>query len=81
MLKDKILEILDLNREHIKDTFDIDDDEVNSIRELLSKDRGSFKQVVNDISLSDIGNREKMVACFIIGYVNGRGKGSTKNKF
>lgn len=81
MLKDKILEILDLNKEHIKGMFDIDDDGISSIRELLNKDRESFKHVINDISSSDIGNREKIVAYFIIGYVNGARKRSTKKEF
>ena len=81
MLKNKILEILDLNREHIKNMFDIDDDGVDSIRELLNKDRESFKHVINDISSSNIGNREKIVAYFIIGYANGSRKRSMKKEF
>lgn len=79
MLKDIILQILDMNKELIKDAFSIDDNGIGRIRELLNKDREGFKQVVNDIFLSDIGNREKMVAYYLIGYVNGTRTRNMKN--
>ena len=80
MLKDNILKILDLNKELIKDMFSIDENGIDSIRELLNKDRESFKHVVDDIFLSDIGNREKMVAYYLIGYSNGARTRNMTNK-
>ena len=71
MLKDNILKILEDNVGLIKKAFDVDDDGVNKIRKLLSKERKNFKNVVDDIFLSDIGDREKMVTCYLIGYANG----------
>ena len=71
MLKDNILKILEDNSGLIKTSFDVDDDGINKIRNLLSKDRKNFKNVVDDIFLSDIGDREKAVAYYLIGYSNG----------
>lgn len=71
MLKDNILQILDVNKEIIKDAFSVDENGIRNIRDILKKDRENFKQIVDDIFLSDIGNREKMVAYYLIGYVNG----------
>ena len=71
MLKDKILKILEDNSIVIKKTYDVDDEGINKIRDLLDKKRKDFKQVVDDISISDIGDREKIVAYYLIGYANG----------
>lgn len=79
MLKDTMLQILDINKELIKDMFSIDENGINRIREILNKDRESFKHIVDDIFLSDIGNREKMVAYYMIGYVNGARTRKMKN--
>jgi hypothetical protein len=78
MLKDDILKILDINKELIKKMFSLDDDGIENIRKLFKKGE-NFKQVVDDIFLSDAGNREKMVAYYMIGYVNGERKGKMKN--
>jgi hypothetical protein len=74
MLKDNILQILDINKEIIKNVFSIDDDGINNIRDILKKDHENFKQIVDDIFLSDAGIREKMVMCYMMGYVNGERK-------
>lgn len=71
MLKDNILQILDINKEIIKDAFSIDENGIDKIKEFLKKDHENFKQIVDDIFLSDMGNREKMVAHYMIGYING----------
>lgn len=80
MLKDNMLQILDLNKEIIKNAFDVDEDGIVGIRKLLEKDRENFKQVVNEIFLSDASNREKMVAYYLIGYVNGARTKKMKSK-
>jgi len=74
MLKDNILQILDINKEIIKNAFSIDDDGIDNIRDVLKKDHENFKQIVDDIFLSDTGIREKMVMCYMMGYVNGERK-------
>jgi hypothetical protein len=79
MLKDNILQILDVNKELIKNVFDIDDNGIENIRELLKEDHENFKQIVDNIFLSDIGIREKMVAYYMIGYVNGARTRKMKN--
>lgn len=74
MLRDNIFKILDVNKDLIKSTFDIDENGIDSIVSILKKDHEDFKQLVDDIFLSDIGTREKMVAYYLIGYVNGARK-------
>jgi len=81
MLKDSTLKILEDNNGLIKQAFDIDDNGISKIRNLLSKDRKNFKNVVDDIFLSDIGDREKTVAYYLIGYANGvRERNARKSK-
>ena len=75
--KEKILQILKLNKELIKSTFDIEDSGIDNIREFLRKERKDFKDVLNKIYISDMGNREKVVIYYLIGYVNGM---RSKNK-
>jgi hypothetical protein len=71
MLKDRIIEILNLNAELIKDMFSVDDDGICAIRKVFDKGHTDFRNVTDSIFLSDIGDREKMVAHYLIGYVNG----------
>ena len=71
MLKDNIIHILDNNEERIKNSFKIDDDEINKIREFLNTDHKSFRAVIDNMYTSNLGDRGKMVTCCIIGYVNG----------
>ena len=71
MLKDNIIEILDNNEERIKSSFKIDDDEINKIREFLNTDHKNFRAVMDNMSTSNLSDKGKMVACCIIGYVNG----------
>jgi hypothetical protein len=72
MIKEKILQILDLNKERIENTFDIDYNGIDDIRKFLDKDYNNFKDIVDSIFLSNMGNREKMVMHYLIGYANGR---------
>ena len=81
MLRDNIFQILNVNKELIKKTFDIDDNGIDNIRNLLNKDHENFKQIVEDIFLSDMESREKMVACYMIGYVNGARTRKTKKEY
>jgi len=74
MLKEKILQILNLNKEQIKDVFSVDDDGIDKIKMFLKKDCSSFKEILDDIFLSDMGNREKMLFSYLIGYANGMRK-------
>lgn len=71
MTKDSILQVLDINKEIIKSAFNIDDSGVNSIRKFLNDTHKDFQDVVNSIFISDMGNREKMVLSYLIGYDNG----------
>lgn len=71
MLKNNIIHILDNNEERIKNSFKIDDGEINKIREFLSIDHKNFRAVIDNMSTSNLSDRGKMVACCIIGYVNG----------
>ena len=71
MLKDNIMHILDNNEERIKISFNIDDDEINKIREFLNTDHKNFRAVIDNMSISNLSDRGKMVACCIIGYING----------
>lgn len=49
MLKDNILQILESNKELIKDAFGIDEDGVDNIRDILKKNHDNFKQIVDDV--------------------------------
>lgn len=71
MLKDNIVQILDDNRDRIKNSFSIDDNEINNIKEFLNKEHDSFKTLIGDMSKSNLSDRGKMTLCCLIGYVNG----------
>ena len=71
MLKHDIISILDNNEERIKNSFKIGDDEINKIREFLNTDHKNFRAIIDNMSTSNLNDRAKMVACCIIGYVNG----------
>ena len=72
MTKDSMLQILDINKEIIKNTFSIDDSGIDNIVNFLSKERKNFKEVIDDIFLSDMNIREKMFMYYLIGYDNGK---------
>ncbi len=74
MLKDSIINILNDNRDGIKNSFSIDDNDINNIKEFLNKEHNSFKIVIDDMSSSNLNDRGKMTLCCIIGYVNGVSK-------
>lgn len=71
MLKDDIIQILDNNKERIKNSFGIDSEEINKIKEFLNKDHKGFRAIIDDMSTSNLNDRGKMTLCCIIGYVNG----------
>lgn len=71
MLIDNIIQILDDNSDRIKDSFGIDDNEMNNIKEFLNKEHENFKTIIDDMSKSSLGDRGKMTLCCLIGYVNG----------
>lgn len=71
MLKDNMIQILDDNRDRIKNFFNIDDNEINNIKEFLNVKRDDFKIVVEDMSKSNLSDRGKMALCCVVGYING----------
>jgi hypothetical protein len=71
MTKDSILQTLDINKELIKNTFNIDDNGVNNIITFLKENHKDFKDVIDSIFLSNMNDREKMVLYYLIGYDNG----------
>lgn len=71
MLKDNIIKILNDYRDGIKNSFSIDDNEINNIKEFLNREHNSFKIIIEDMSTSNLGDRGKMTLCCLIGYVNG----------
>lgn len=71
MTKNEIMQILDRDKEGIKNSFGIDDEEINKIKEFLNNDHKGFRAVIDDMTVSNLSDRGKMVACSIIGYVNG----------
>ncbi len=71
MLKNRIIKLLDDNKEGIKNSFKIKEDEIDRIREFLNKEHKSFRTVIDDMSASNLNDRGKMVLCCLIGYVNG----------
>ena len=71
MLKNDIIQLLDTNKEGIKNSFNIGEEEVTRIREFLNKGHKSFRTVIDDISVSDLNDRGKMTLCCLIGYING----------
>jgi hypothetical protein len=71
MLKDRIIEILNINAELIKDIFSIDDNGIDAIRKVFNKGHTDFRNVTDSIFFSDMSDREKMVAHYMIGYANG----------
>lgn len=71
MMKDNIIQILNDNRNGIKNSFGIDDNEINNIKEFLNKEHNSFKIIIDDMSTSNLSDRGKMALCCLIGYVNG----------
>ncbi len=70
MLKNDIMQILEKNKEDIKISFCIDDKEIDKIKEFLNQSHKGFRAVIDDLSLSDLTDRGKMVLCCLIGYVN-----------
>lgn len=72
MTKDSILNILNINKELIKKTFNIDDNEANNIRTFLSETHKDFQDVIDSIFISNMNIREKMVLSYLIGYDNGK---------
>lgn len=74
MLKDNILQILEINKEIIKDAFSIDENGLDNIRLIFNEEYENFKQIVDKVFISDLGTREKMVICYVMGYVNGERK-------
>lgn len=72
MIKHKILEILELNKELIKNTFGIDEIGIDKLKNFLSKDYDDFKDIVHHLFVSEMGNREKMTLFYLIGYANGK---------
>lgn len=74
MTKESILQILNINKELIKNIFSIDDSGIDKIRTFLEKERKDFKDVVDSIFNSDMNNREKMFIYYLIGYDNGKRK-------
>lgn len=79
MMKDKILQILNINKGLIKNTFNIDNSGIENIRKFLNKNYKDFKDIVDNIYISDMENREKMVLFYMIGYVNGNRVKMRKN--
>lgn len=71
MMKDSIIDILNDYRDGIKNSFNIDDNDINNIKEFLNKEHDGFKIVIDDMSKSNLSDRGKMALCCIIGYVNG----------
>lgn len=71
MLKNRIIKLLDDNKEDIKNSFKIEEDEIDRIREFLNKEHKSFRAVIDDMSTSNLNDRGKMMLCCLIGYVNG----------
>lgn len=71
MMKDNIINILNDYRNGIKNSFNVDDNEINNIEEFLNKEHNSFKIVIDDMSKSNLSDRGKMIICCLIGYVNG----------
>jgi hypothetical protein len=71
MFKDRIIEILNINAELIKDMFSVDDNGIDAIRKVFDKGHTDFRSVTDSIFFSDMGGREKMVAHYVIGYANG----------
>jgi len=74
MLRDNIIDILEDSRDGIKNSFSIDDNEINNIKEFLNKEHNSFKIVIDDMSKSNLSDRGKMTLCCLIGYINGTSK-------
>lgn len=71
MTKDSILQILDVNKEIIKNTFSVDNSGIDNIRAFLNETHKDFRDVIDSIFLSDMDDREKMVLYYLIGYDNG----------
>lgn len=71
MMRDNIIQVLNDSRDGIKNSFSIDDDEINNIKEFLNKEHDRFKIVIDDMSTSNLSNRGKMTLCCLIGYING----------
>ncbi len=80
MLKDYILQILNINKEIIKDSFNIAENGIDNIRNILKNDHENFKQIMEDIFSSEMGIREKKVISYLIGYVNGERKEKMEEK-
>ena len=70
-MKDSIIDILNDYRDGIKNSFNVDDNEINNIEEFLNKEHNSFKIIIDDMSKSNLSDRGKMILCCLIGYVNG----------
>jgi hypothetical protein len=74
VFKDDILQILEINKEIIKDAFSIDDNGIDNIRDFFNGEYEDFKHIVDKALISEIETREKMVICYMMGYVNGKRK-------
>jgi hypothetical protein len=71
MTKDVILTILDNSKDNLMDSFKIGDKEINSIKEITDRDYTSLIEAMESILTSNLNDREKMVAYYLVGYANG----------
>lgn len=71
MTKDVILTILDNSKDNLMNSFKIGDKEINNIKEITDRDYTSLIEAMESILASNLDDREKMVAYYLVGYANG----------
>lgn len=71
MTKDVILKIIDNSKDSIMESFKIGDKEINNIKEITNRGYASLIEAMESILASNISDREKMVAYYLVGYANG----------
>ena len=63
--------MLEDNKDNIMTSFKVDEEEIEDIKVIIDKKYASLGEAMENVFTSDLNDREKMVAYYLIGHVNG----------
>ncbi len=71
MTKEVILKIIDNGKDNIMESFNIDNDSIQRIRDIVNRKYMNSIDAMDTICASNLNSREKMVTYYLIGYATG----------
>ena len=71
MTKDIVLKMLEDNKDNIMESFKVSEEEIDNIKDIIDNKYANLGEAMESIFTSDLNDREKMVAYYLIGHVNG----------